>query len=106
MENNNEEMIDVINESEELTSSDGVNEQEQTQSQDVTESKSEEEIMDITEDKSSEDTAANESDLINSVYKKKSKAPLLVILSILLILDIAALVIYLIGIEKVLSFIK
>ncbi len=37
---------------------------------------------------------------------KKSKAPILVLLSILLALDIAALVIYIIGVEKVISFIK
>ena len=105
MENNNEEMIDVINESEELTS--GANaESEQAQIQDASELKSEEEVMDITEDKPVEDASDDESALINSVYKKKSKVPLLVILSILLVLDIAALVIYLIGIEKVLSFIK
>ena len=36
----------------------------------------------------------------------KSKTPLLIILSFLLVLDIAALVIYIIGIDKVLSFIK
>lgn len=40
------------------------------------------------------------------VKEKKSKAPLIVILSILLALDIAALVIYIIGIDKVLGFIK
>lgn len=38
--------------------------------------------------------------------QKKNKAPLIVLLSILLVLDIAALVIYIIGIEKVISFIK
>ena len=38
--------------------------------------------------------------------QKKSKVPLIIFLSILLIIDIAALVIYLIGIEKVLVFIK
>ena len=106
MENNNEEMIDVINESEELTSGANVNESEQAQIQDASELKSEEEVMDITEDKPVEEASDDESALINSVYKKKSKVPLLVILSILLVLDIAALVIYLIGIEKVLSFIK
>ena len=37
---------------------------------------------------------------------KKSKAPLIVLLSILLVLDISALVIYIIGVEKVISFIK
>ena len=37
---------------------------------------------------------------------KKSKAPLIILLSFLLVIDIAALVIYIIGIEKVISFIK
>ena len=37
---------------------------------------------------------------------KKSKTPLIVLLSILLVLDVAALVIYLIGFDKVFSFIK
>lgn len=36
----------------------------------------------------------------------KSKAPAIVMLSILLVLDIAALVIYMIGLDKVISFIK
>lgn len=37
---------------------------------------------------------------------KKSKTPVIIILSVLLVLDIAALVVYIIGIEKVISFIK
>lgn len=37
---------------------------------------------------------------------KKNNVPLIIFLSVLLVIDIAALVIYLIGIEKVLSFIK
>lgn len=37
---------------------------------------------------------------------KKSKTPLLVLLFILLIIDVAALVVYIIGIDKVLGFIK
>lgn len=38
--------------------------------------------------------------------KKKKKTLLIIILSILLVLDIAALVIYIIGIDKVIGFIK
>ncbi len=38
--------------------------------------------------------------------KKKSKAPIIVLLSIFLIIDIAALVIYIIGVDKVIEFIK
>ncbi len=41
-----------------------------------------------------------------AVKPKKRKAPIIVLLSILLVLDVAALVIYIIGIDKVLSFIK
>lgn len=37
---------------------------------------------------------------------KKSKTPLLILLFVLLIIDVAALVIYIIGIDKVLGFIK
>lgn len=36
----------------------------------------------------------------------KKKAPIIILLSIFLLIDIAALVIYIIGIDKVLSFIK
>ena len=40
------------------------------------------------------------------VKEKKNKVPLIILLVVLLILDIIALVIYIIGIEKVISFIK
>lgn len=43
---------------------------------------------------------------IGEYVPSKSKTPLLIILSILLVLDIAALIIYIIGIDKVLNFIK
>lgn len=38
--------------------------------------------------------------------KKKSKAPLIILLSILLFIDIVALIIYIIGVDKIISFIK
>ncbi len=45
-------------------------------------------------------------DVVTEEMPKKNKTPLIVLLSVLLVLDIAALVIYMIGIEKVISFIK
>ena len=59
-------------------------------------------------------TASGESDKVSEVQettnqvvvKKKSKVLPLIILFTLLILDIAAIAIYIIGIDKVLSFIK
>ena len=38
--------------------------------------------------------------------KKRSKAPLIILLSILLFIDIVALIIYIIGVDKIISFIK
>ena len=43
---------------------------------------------------------------LNAEKKNNKKVPIIVLLSVLLVIDIAALVIYLIGIEKVISFIK
>ena len=43
---------------------------------------------------------------LSTIKKDGKKVPIIVLLSILLIIDIASLVIYLIGIEKVISFIK
>ena len=40
------------------------------------------------------------------IEDKKSKVPLIIILSVLLVLDLLALAIYMIGIDKVLNFIK
>ncbi len=45
-------------------------------------------------------------EVVTEELPKKNKIPLIVLLSVLLVLDIAALVIYMIGIEKVISFIK
>lgn len=53
-----------------------------------------------------EEKSTEKEDNNQVVEPKKNKAPLIVLLSILLVLDIAALVIYIIGIEKVISFIK
>ena len=51
-----------------------------------------------------EETLDNEA--LNAKKKNNKKVPIIVLLSVLLVIDIAALVIYLIGIEKVISFIK
>ena len=48
----------------------------------------------------------NESLKTPEKMSKNKKIPLLILLFVLLILDIAALVIYIIGIDKVFSFIK
>ena len=97
MEDNKEEMIEEINET---TSSDESAAEVSTKNTAGTD-----EMTEIIDD-SSTTVTKEEADLINSVYKKKSKVPILILLSFLLFLDIAALVIYIIGINKVLSFIK
>ncbi len=52
------------------------------------------------------ETNEKNEDVIAKKEKNKKKLPLIIFLVILLIIDIAALVIYLIGIDKVLGFIK
>ncbi len=83
-------------EAKEETMSENESEDENNNSEEVSDSKTLEENNDL--DKEKDETAEE--------LPKKSKVPAIVILSILLILDIAALVIYIIGIEKVISFIK
>jgi len=56
--------------------------------------------------KTSEESLNNEQEKQVEELPKKNKTPLIILLSVLLVLDIAALVIYIIGIEKVISFIK
>ena len=66
-----------------------------------------EEVKDNTSEESKEETPEENNDTDSTEpEKKKNKAPLIILLSILLVLDIAALVIYIIGIDKVFSFIK
>lgn len=48
----------------------------------------------------------SDNSLISSEKKSNKKVLIITLLSILLVIDVAALVIYLIGIEKVISFIK
>lgn len=63
----------------------------------------------IGEEKTTKEGEKTESEAVEQSMdetKKKSKMPLIILLSILLVIDIAALVIYIIGIDKVLGFIK
>ena len=63
----------------------------------------------IGEEKTTENVEKPESETVEPSMveiKKKSKMPLIILLSILLVIDVAALVIYIIGIDKVLGFIK
>ncbi len=53
-----------------------------------------------------EDDVKLDNETSQEIPVKKNKAPLIILLSILLILDIMALVVYIIGIDKVISFIK
>ncbi len=79
-------------------------------------SPSENKVEEMTINKSDEENVSVEPEIIDSndenqdvvteEMPKKNKTPLIVLLSVLLVLDIAALVIYMIGIEKVISFIK
>ena len=78
-------------------------------------SPSENKVEEMTINKSDEENVSVEPEIIDSndenqdvvteEMPKKNKTPLIVLLSVLLVLDIAALVIYMIGIEKVISFI-
>lgn len=62
--------------------------------------------MDVNEPNEEKQIAEEEPKEEANELPSKSKAPAIVILSVLLVLDIAALVIYMIGIDKVISFIK
>ena len=69
-----------------------------------------EDVSNDSKDASVDTNVENETKEDNSYLitdnENKKKIPIIVLLSILLVIDIAALVIYLIGIEKVVSFIK
>lgn len=58
-----------------------------------------------TDSKTSDAKETLDNEVLNA-EKNNKKIPIIVLLSILLVIDIAALVVYLIGIEKVISFIK
>lgn len=84
--NINEEQTESSNENQSVVLENNNSEEKTTKVGEKTESEAVEQSMDET--------------------KKKSKMPLIILLSILLVIDIAALVIYIIGIDKVLGFIK
>lgn len=105
--NENEEMIEDITEVEEVipTNNEQINSNEVVTEQVISD------FIDevVTDNNSSAENveSLSESEPQQQVEtKKKSKAPALIILFILLILDIAAITIYIIGIDKVISFIK
>lgn len=62
--------------------------------------------IDVNEPNEEKQNAEEEPKEETNELPSKSKAPAIVILSVLLVLDIAALVIYMIGIDKVISFVK
>lgn len=65
------------------------------------------EMEDISEEPSKETEVKEEVEQETlAPVPKKNKTPIIVLLSILLVIDIAALVIYIIGVDKILSFIK
>lgn len=93
-----EEMIEEIDEVEESTDTSQSVVEDSTTGEII-----EEKIMDISEETDSSVTVEASNEI---VVKKKSKVLPLIILFTLLVLDIAAIAIYIIGIDKVLSFIK
>ncbi len=62
--------------------------------------------IDVNEPNEEEQLAEEEPKEKINELPSKSKAPAIIILSVLLVIDVAALVIYMIGIDKVISFIK
>ena len=68
------------------------------------------EIEEIKDDETKEEVITEEDktplDILIERDNKRNKIIIIIVLSVLLALDIAALVIYLIGIDKVISFIK
>lgn len=68
------------------------------------------EIIEESKEESKEETLSLSNDEKENneviIEDKKSKVPLIIILSVLLVLDLLALAIYMIGIDKVLNFIK
>lgn len=105
--NENEEMIEDITEVEEAvpTSNEQTNSNEVVTEQVINDSTNEV-IADNNSSAENVDILSESAPQQQVETKKKSKAPALIILFILLILDIAAIAIYIIGIDKVISFIK
>lgn len=91
-ENNDDEFVDITKEN--------INDKS-----DIVENEEKETVNDINEQEKTgeQETEETENEVI---LPSRNKKPIIIILSILLVLDIAALVIYLIGIDKVISFIK
>ena len=64
------------------------------------------EISDASDDKTEESNTEMDDEAILKEYSKKKKRNIIIVLSILLFIDLVALAIYVIGIDKVVSFIK
>lgn len=100
MENN--EIMEDISENENLTTNEDIkNENDDSNVAEITNNTEGVEVNDANQ----EDFVLKEDEAYLEKNKKR-KVALIVVLSILLFLDILALVIYLIGIDKVLGFIK
>ena len=107
---NNSDVIPILDETPSL---ENINEEDKT-----SETKDSEENSDKTNEKVKESDLSQQQEDKNETSnlvsdneedvksKNKSKILIIVVLSLLLILDLAALIIYLIGIDKVISFIK
>ena len=107
---NNNDVIPILDETPSL---ENINEEDKT-----SETKDSEENSDKADEKVKESDLSQQQEDKNETSnliadneedvkpKNKSKILIIVVLSLLLILDLAALIIYLIGIDKVISFIK
>lgn len=90
-----------------VNDNDEIKENVEVQTSEIINENNEEKIDVIKDNESNEEQKGYETVEQNLNEKpKKNNVPLIIFLSVLLVIDIAALVIYLIGIEKVLSFIK
>lgn len=90
-----------------VNDNDEIKESAEVQTSEIINENNEEKIDEIKDNESNEeqkDYETVEQDL--NEKPKKNNVPLIIFLSVLLVIDIVALVIYIIGIEKVLSFIK
>lgn len=97
----NDESLNIDDKSDESVNKDAASKKDEVLSLD---NKSDEEVL--TEDKESSEESNEELDDTYSYMSSGKKKFLIILLSIFLVLDIAALVIYIIGIDKVLGFIK
>ena len=98
------DVIDDIKEDETINDVEVINDDTSLGDTDNNEEKIKEEKD--SEEKIEEINDSSENDSNVDIAPKKKKLPIIILLSIFLVLDISVLVIYLIGIDKVFSFIK